>query len=570
MDIEKAQKIQEQYKQCLNWKKQKGFIDKWATYERFKAGDQWPPSTPKTKHFPRPVFNLIEYIENHKTASIMTEMIKLLYSPEETGIQGENLPSDINGGAITTAQQGADLFTKYAETTWENIKQDELNDEALEDCSNVGTCIWHYYWDNSINGGTQLQYIGDMQGETIDPMNYFPGNPNQPKVQKQPYIIVTGRDLIENIKELAKNNGVNTADIDLIKPDSDTQDDYDSAKVENKDNEKATVITKYWKEKGHVYFMKVCGNIIVQDKTDTGFNIYPIAIMFWRKRKKCAFGVGDTEGLIANQKAVNLLMAMQLMIVQQNGLPKLMIKPEWITQQITNEIGEVIKDNNPNQGAWSAQYLQGSAMNPLTQSIIDAFIQYTKTLSGTTETSTGDVTKAGQFNAQAIMLLQQASGIPLDKIKKRYHQAMEDVGRIWEQFWKVKYNTLRVISIKDENNKQTSALFRGTDYSDVNMNLKIDVSTKAAFSEVLAQQTLDKMYDKGDIDKILYLKYSTDASAPFKESLMRDLQNQQDALAEQQIQQQQGVLQQGQDSQNIPQQENIQQPQNLNNQAGIM
>lgn len=60
------------------------------------------------------------------------------------------------------------------------------------------------------------------------------------------------------------------------------------------------------------------------------------------------------------------------------------------------------------------------------------------------------------------------------------------------------------------------------------------------------------MYDKGDVDKILYLKYSSNSSAPFKEGLTRDLQAQQATLLKQQIQQQQTIL---------PEQNEIAQPQ---------
>jgi hypothetical protein len=508
--------IQDDYQRIKNWKKE--LVDKWRRYDKFRAGDQWPTPTARTKVFPRPVFNIIEYIENHKTSQIMTDSIKMIFSPEEAQ------PKDGESEDISNAEQAADLFSKYSETVWENIKQDELNDDALEDASNLGTAIWHYYWDNNIMGGTQLEWVGDMRGEIIDPANYFPGNPQEAKVQKQPWIILSYRELVDNIKEEAKSNGVKQEFINNITADKDTEDNYEQSR--ETDSDKALVLLKYWKEDGHIYFTKVCGNIEIKPKTDTGFTLYPIAVMYWRKRKKCAFGIGDTEELIPNQKGINRLMAMQLLNTELIGFPKVVKNSTFIPQTITNQIGEVIENNDPN-GIDHIKYLNPPVMSNFVQTLVDNFMQYTKTLTGASETSTGDLNKAGQFNAQAIMLLQQAAAAPISKIKKRYYQAQEDIGRIWEQFWKVKYNTTRMITVKDENGHDYSQQFKGTDYADINMQLKIDISSTAGYSETLAQGTLDKLYDKNAIDVQMYLKYVPKATAPFKDSMLKDIQEQQ-------------------------------------------
>ena len=110
----------------------------------------------------------------------------------------------------------ADKFTRYAEATWERIKQDDLNEEALDSASNTGTCIWHYYWDSSKQGGQSLKYVGEMCGEVIDPVNFFPGNPQQRHVQKQPYILITSREEVANVRKEAEANKVSKEMISLI------------------------------------------------------------------------------------------------------------------------------------------------------------------------------------------------------------------------------------------------------------------------------------------------------------------------------------------------------------------
>ena len=58
--LELAAQINKQYAEGLAYKKQMGFLKNWSEYERFKAGDQWPQPTEKTKNLPRPVFNVIK------------------------------------------------------------------------------------------------------------------------------------------------------------------------------------------------------------------------------------------------------------------------------------------------------------------------------------------------------------------------------------------------------------------------------------------------------------------------------------------------------------------------------
>jgi hypothetical protein len=131
-------------------------------------------------------------------------------------------------------------------------------------------------------------------------------------------------------------------------------------------------------------------------------------------------------------------------------------------------------------------------------------------------------------------MLQKAAGVPIESIKKRFYRAMEDVGRIWEEFWKVKYNTTRRVNLKNDDGKEYSQDFKGTDYADVSMNLKIDIGPSSAYSEELAMASLDKLYDKQAITTEQYLKYAPKNVVPFKDRLMNDLEQQAQAQAQQQ------------------------------------
>ncbi|MEC0231176.1 hypothetical protein [Paenibacillus alba] len=522
--MQEGSKVQKNYTDGLAYIKRMGFLDQWPEYERFKAGIQWPPVTKRTENLPRPVFNIIRYIENHKVSTVMNENVKMLFSPEEMVGDG---PEAEQKETIET--EAADMFTRYSDTAWEKIKQDELNEEALESASNLGTGIWHYYWDSDVTGGKDKPYEGDMCGETIDPLNIFFGNPQERRVQKQPYILISFRDEVDSVKEQAIANKVPQHLVDLIKPDSDTNNEgYDRAKVELTDSTKTTVLTKYWREKGMIYFTKVCGSIVVKPKTSTNMKLYPIAVMQWERRKKSIFGVGDTEGIIPNQKAINFLMAMQLLSVQLTSWPKLIYKQGAIDpNKVTNAPSEMIADNAP-PGHDGVKYLAPPSIPSITMGLVDSFMEYTKSLSSAQDASTGDVSK-GQLNASAIMLLQKAAGVPIESIKKRFYRAIEDIGRIWEEFWKVKYNTTRKVTLKNDDGKEYPAEFNGSNYKDVDMNLKIDIGPSSQYSEELMMSSLDKLFDGQYISLEDYLEFAPQNVIPFKDRLLKKIEKQKEA-----------------------------------------
>lgn len=541
--INEANIVEKQYKEGLSYKKQMKFLDNWAEYERFAAGDQWPAPTEKTKNLPRPTFNIINRIQKFKVSSVMNENIKMVFTAEQTE-QGE------------PGYEGAERFTRYADTTWEKIKQDKLNEEVLESAANIGTGILHYYWDSSKKGGNRTKYQGEICGEVIDPVNFFPGNPQSNDVQKQPYIIITHRDLVENVKKEAKENKLPQDKIELIKPDSETTDQaYDMAQQELSANDKVTVLTKYWKENGKIHFMKVVGNVVVKPKTPTELSRYPLVILHWERRKRSIFGIGDTEGLIPNQKAINFLMAMQLLSVQLTGWPKLIIDRAVVKQTPTNTPGEVIQvDGAQGSIGNSIQYMNPGNISNHAQPLVDSFMQYTKEVTGANENAMGEQQSA-QMNATAIMLLQKASGIPIESIKRRFYSAMEDVGLVWLDLWTTYFNMAREVTLKDDDEEPYTDTFTGTDYKDVDMNLKIDIGPSSSYSETLMMSSLDKLFDGQHITLEQYLKFVPSNVIPFKDRLLKDVQAQMEQQAQMQQQQEQMQGQQQQEEAMIKEQQ---------------
>lgn len=539
--------IQKQYKAGLNYLKRMGYTEAWPMYERFKASDQWPPVTERTKMLPRPVFNIIEYIQNHKVSSVMNENVKMLYSPQEFLADADLDQMDPQlAQQAQLAQEAGEKFTRYSDTVWELIEQDEINEEVLESGSNCGTGIAHYYWDTSSKGGIVLPWIGDMAGEMLDPINVFFGNPQQRKVQRQPYIIISSREDLAEVKRIAKENGLSKEQIELINADSDVQDEgYDRAKVELTGSEKVTVLTKYWRKDGMIWLCREASGQKIKPEVNTGFRKYPLAVLQWKRRKKSIHGGSDSEGIIPNQKAINNLMAMQLLSVQLTGWPKMVYNPQYIdAKALNNDPSQPIVDTSP-PGQSVLKYLTPGPVSSLASGLVESFMDYTKQLSSAQDAATGDMQK-GELNATAIMLLQKAAGVPIESIKKRFYRFIKDVGEIWEEFWKVKYNTARQITLKNDDGQEYSEEFTGSKYADIGLNLKINVGPASTYSEELMMASLDKLFDKQDIDLEDYLEYAPQNVIPFKDRLLKKVRERKEMAAQQQAQQEAMMSQQPQ------------------------
>ncbi|WP_058301700.1 portal protein [Gorillibacterium timonense] len=543
MKDEIAGQIEEQYRAGLSYMRQMGYLIKWPECERFKAGDQWPKATKATANLPRPVFNIARYISNHKVSSVMNENVKMLYSASESG------PED--DPASQLAEEAADKYTKNADVTWDRVKQDELNEEALESGSTTGTGIWHYYWDVSQKGGKIRPWIGDMVGEVLDPINVFWGNPQERRVQRQPYVIISLRDTVASIRKEAQQNGVSVEKRNLITPDKDVQDEgYDQAKVEVRDTDKATVLLKYWRaDDGLIHFMKVCSSVVVKPDTSTGMELYPLVVMQWERRRKSIHGVGDIEGIIPNQKAINVLIAMEILSVQLTGWPKMLVNRNVVDPaKVNNEPGGMIVDSSPPGQGDGVKYLNPGNVSPLANALVEQLVDYTKMLSSAQDAATGDMSK-GQLNATAIMLLQKAAGVPIESIKKRFYRAMEDVGQIWAEFWRVKFNTTRSVMFKDDDGQEIPDTFNGSAYRDAELNLKVDIGPSSQYSEELMMASLDKLFDGQHISLEDYLEFAPKNVVPFKDRLLKRIEQAKQEQAQMQAnmppdQQQQDQMQQ--------------------------
>ena len=480
----------------------------------FATGDQW--RNVQADGLPKPVFNIIKRVKQFKIASLKADGITITLQPMEYRPQ-------TNDVLMQQKVKNTDLANAEIKNVLENVKFDSKSRTLLGDGFDTGDWCLHWYFDTDEQPFKNLNpnIKGLIKCEIIDSTNVMFGNPNTRQVEKQPYIILVGRDLVKNLKEECKSGNK-----DLIKPDSDTEHQMgDNGKVENSAEgyEKALYIIKYYKEKGKIYANKSVKGTYIYKKKDTGLNYYPIAFNNWEEVKGSYHGRAETTGIIPNQIAINKMFAMVIYHLMLTAFPTGVYDADRI-EGWTNEIGAQIPVTNLNGDSIRniAGYLEPAQMSSQIINAIELAMQYTKETLGVGDASLGNVT---MNNATAIIAIQKSAAVPLENVKAAFYEFVEDCGKILIDMMATYYGT-RPVVITGPNNERTVENFDFSQLKDMWLHLKIDVGNSSYFSEVASVQTLDNLLNNGFLDFVEYLKRIPDEIIPNKQELITSIEQQ--------------------------------------------
>ena len=162
--------------------------------------------------------------------------------------------------------------------------------EFLRNAGVTGDGCIHCYFDPTIENGQDVK--GEIVCEVIDNLRVMFGNPNCRDVQKQPYIIISRRELVEDVRWRAENMKeaglCNIDDVDSIKPDSEKfQNKYDAYT-----DDKVTVLTYYFRnrETKTIWCMESTESGLIREAYDTEYTLYPLVWLNWDYIRDCYHG----------------------------------------------------------------------------------------------------------------------------------------------------------------------------------------------------------------------------------------------------------------------------------------
>ena len=492
------------YEQGKEYNIRLDLYDKVSTNERFYRGEQWEGV--RSGNLPRPVFNIFKRIINYYASSILSTSVVMRYSYAEPF--GDGLPV-----GRESARKYEKLLNGIAERQWEQQRMEELMDDALHDAAISGDAIAYTYWDSEVRTGQK--YKGDFKTVLVDNTDVFFGNPNCRDVQKQPWILISAREYVEDLKKQAKKAGRKADEIERIKADPETEyESGDKAKCEP-ENTRCISLIKLWRgDDGRIKYRKSTRGALIFDTTDMGLRDYPVAVMNWTKTKNSWHGEAVASGLTENQVFINKGYAMVMKHMMDTAFSKVLYDGTML-EDWSNRVGEAIKVDGPVNDV--AKIIPPGQMQSGMLEVINMAMAATKECLGATDTALGDVEPN---NTSAILALQKASALPLESVKRQFYRFIEDIGQIWLDFMVSYYGEGRLVRIDGEYEKFTLGENR-----DAAFECRIDVGPSAYWSEIACLNTLDNLLKGGHITVLQYLERLPENLLSSKQQLIDEIRS---------------------------------------------
>ena len=491
----------------------RNFYDVIDTNIAFASGDQW--RNVKGDGLPKPVFNIIKRVKQFKIASLKSDNIAINIQPMEYRASSED-------ETMQTNIHYADLTNAEIKNVLENVNFDAKSRELLSDGFDTGDFCIHWYFDtDKIPYKKYPDIKGMINAEIIDATNIMFGNPNIREVERQPYIILIGRDFVKNLQKEYKENN-KKEDENIIQEDYDTNymmGDNGKIEIDADDYGKALYIIKYYKKDGIVYANKSVQNAYIYKDKKLGYEYYPIAFNNWEHVKGCYHGRAETTGIIPNQIAINKMFAMVIYHLMLTAFPTAVYDADKV-ENWSNEIGAQIPVTNLNGSSIKnvAGYLEPATMSSQIMNAIELAMQYTKETLGVGDASLGNVT---MNNASALIAVQKSNAVPLENVRANLYEFVEDCGRIIIDMMATNYGIRPVVMQQDEDRIVEEFDFKKL--KGMWLNIKADVGAASYFSEIASIQTLDNLLNAGRIEFIDYLKRIPDELIPQKQELINSL-----------------------------------------------
>ena len=147
-----------------NWKKDKNYKNKlnfsksWPEKIRFREGEHWSSKAMKKwKNFPFITVNQCGFIIENKKSNILSQSMTMVFNPAE-------VPEEMSEVEEQKIMDKSADYTNLTKNIWETVDQDQLNNDATDDCLVLGTAFYHYYFDKSTTESQYKSSKGKIKG----------------------------------------------------------------------------------------------------------------------------------------------------------------------------------------------------------------------------------------------------------------------------------------------------------------------------------------------------------------------------------------------------------------------
>lgn len=512
------EQIQQRFSKAFDFNQQIGLYDTVQVNEDFFIGNQWQGV--EANGLPTPTFNFLKQVVLFQVATITSDNLAMQATP---------LPS-ASPFTAKDLEKIAEIIThQYAAIIERNRIVTKLK-EFLRNAAVDGDGCMYFWFDPTIENGQNVK--GEIVAEIIENTRVHFGNPNCRDAQKQPWIIISRRELVDDVRyraEQLKEAGMcKIEDVESIAADSEKwQNRYDSYT-----DDKVTVLTYLYRNRDTktIWCVESTEKGIIREAYDTGYSMYPLVWINWDYIHDCYHGQAMITGLLPNQKFINKMFAMVGISLLTTAFPKVIYDRNRI-RSWDGSVGTAVGVNGSVTDV--AKTIDGAAVNPQIAQYIELCIDKTRSFLGASDVAMGD---SRPDNTSAIIALQRAANTPMELTKQNLYQCVEDMGRIWLDIMSVRYGVRKVEITMDMDKPgeqplgmqlPDQAFMENFDFSmlkQVQLGIKHDVGASSYWSEMASMQTLDNLLMNHLITKKQYVERLPNGYVTKKQQLLADFE----------------------------------------------
>ena len=512
----KPEEVWGEYQQSLQYDQAIGLFETVQQNENFFTGDQW--AGVNAPDMDKPVSNILKRPVNYLVASIMSDDIGISLSRYSDASKDKALMEMLEN------QYKELMETAAVKKKWRHMLKDA--------CVDADGCV-HYYFDADTplhfkKDGVE-QTPGVIKAEVLENTCVYFGNTESCEVEGQPWIIIRYRRGLEELREWAKERGIDPEEIQ-----SDREADATNAENEK---DKVTVLRKYWIEKGVLWYLEQTQTTTLTAPVNTGAHRYPIVWMPWERVKNRYHGQAVLTGMIPNQIYRNKLIAMANRHVYMLAFPKVVYNASLISKW-SNRVGEAIQaKGDPNQAV--AAGFRAPDMSGQVMELIRFLKDDTTEAVGASDAALGNVKPD---NTSAIIATQKATAVPLELQRMAFYDAVEESCRIWLDMMAA-YDGKRLVRIRtavldpmtgEATEEMVEQLFDFDQLQGMDLRLEVEVGASSYWSELTQATTLSNLYSAGGISLPVYLRHLPEGIIADKNSILDEIEEEQRQAAMQQ------------------------------------
>ena len=495
-----AESVWKEYRRGVDYNNRIGLYDQVRTNENFFLGRQWEGLN--VSSLDPLIFNVLRRVVNLFISMIVSDDIAVTAQP-------------FRGDENERTQMALDrALASVIERTGMKSKNRYMLRNACVD----GDSCFYLRFDPDRESGQRVQ--GDICVDLIESTDIFFGNPAVDDVQRQPYLILSMRRPVEEVRREAVRRGMSEQDAESIGADSGEEPRFSGMQTE--DDNMVTVLLRMERVEDGIAFLKTTQTQIIMPEIVMPYRRYPVSYMSWERVKNCYHGSSPLTEAIPNQIAINKLYSMYVQCIKHVAFPKIIYDMTRFPNGYTSDVGKAIgMRGNPSEAIITA--FQAPDVSAQVMALIQQMIEDTMELMGASDAALGNVKPD---NTSAIVTVQQATIAPLELVKMEFFRFVEDTVRSCVDLMRVHYGS-RIVRITDDDGAEHDIRFDFGTLDDIALELNVEVGSAAYWAETMQTTTNDNLLERGIItDPVLYVENIPDSQIRGKSRLLRALRRQ--------------------------------------------